>query len=317
MSAPRLPAWSTPHGSALIAVLLVVLVVALCGCRGTDRPLAEPAPAAATVTTPAVAAVVADAAAQAQDFAGDSAMEQKEAVIAQVIPVVLDTQQAVVEALPPPAVRVAEAEPVSSPVSPAAVALIVRHEIVSRPYYDAKLQGFACPGDTSGPTVGIGSDLGVHTPTRIASDWSIHPHVGTLQLGSGQLGFGKCRAYRRAHADVRTPFDMAETVFATKMLPAYYDLAARAFRNGWEQLPPNARGALTATVFVRGAGMRDAKGSNKRAEMRELRDVCVPAGDVQCIARAHRDMCQRYEGRKDAAGLCKRFRETADLAVAA
>lgn len=310
MNAPRLPAWSTPHGSALIAVLLVILLAALTACA----PRTAPAPAAATVNPPAVVAVVADAAIQVQDFAGDTAADLQETVIAQVIPVVLDTQQAVIEALPPPA---PERSPVSSPVSPAAVALIVRHEIISPGYYTAKLQGFACPGDTSGPTVGIGSDLCVHTPTRIASDWSIHPHVGTLQLGSGQCGFAKCRAYRRAHADVRTPFAMAETVFATKMLPAYHDLAARTFRNGWDTLPPNAQGALTVTVFVRGAGMRDAKGSNKRAEMRELRDVCVPAGDVQCIARAHRAMCPRFEGRKDAAGLCKRFRETADLAVQA
>lgn len=310
MNARTADGWFTPHGSALIAVLLIILVAALSACA----PRIAPAPAAATVTPPAVAAVVADAAIKVQDFAGDTADEVQESVIAQVIPVVLDTQQAVVEALPPPA---PERSPVSSPVAPAAVALIVRHEIISPAYYTAKLQGFACPGDTSGPTIGVGSDLGVHTPTRIAADWSIHPHVGTLQLGSGQLGFGKCRAYRRAHADVRTPFEMAETVFATKMLPAYYDLAARAFRNGWDLLPPNAKGALTVTVFVRGAGMRDAKGSNKRAEMRELRDVCVPAGDVQCIARAHRAMCTRYEGRKDAAGLCKRFRETADLAVAA
>lgn len=301
--------YGTPHGTGLIAVLLFVLIALLAGCARK-----EPAPPAATVTPPAVAAVVADAAIEVQDFAGDTAAEVQESVIAQVIPVVLDTQQAVVEALPPPA---PERSPVSSPVAPAAVALIVRHEIISPGYYTAKLQGFACPGDTSGPTIGVGSDLGVHTPTRIASDWSIHPHVGTLQLGSGQVGFGKCRAYRKSHPDVRTPFEMAETVFATKMLPAYYDLAARAFRNGWELLPPNAKGALTVTVFVRGAGMRDAKGSNKRAEMREMRDVCVPAGDVQCIARAHRAMCQRFEGRKDAEGLCKRFRDTADLAVRA
>lgn len=315
MNAPRFSYWGTPHGSALIAVLLLVLVAALCGCRKTDRPLAGPVATVATENPPAVAAVVADAAVETQDAVADAASEIREATTATVIPAVLDVQEIVQEALPAPA---AERAPVSSPVSPAAVALIVRHEIISPGYYTAKLQGFACPGDTSGPTVGIGSDLGVHTPTRIASDWSIHPHVGTLMQGSGVIGFGPCRSYRRDHADVRTPFDMAQQVFATKVLPAYYNLAARAFRNGWDSLPPNAQGALTVTVFARGAGMRDPKGApGKRAEMRELRDICVPAGDVQCIARAHRAMCARYTGRKDAAGLCRRFRETADLAVAA
>lgn len=310
MNARRFEGWFTPHGSAVIAVLLIILVVALTACA----PRPAPAPAAATVSETAVAAVAADVAVDVQAAAAASASDVRETVIAQVIPMLLDTQQAVVEALPPSA---PERGPVSSPVAPAAVALIVRHEIISPGYYTAKLQGFACPGDTSGPTCGIGSDLGVHTPTRIASDWSIHPRVGTLMEGSGVIGFAACRRYRKAHADVRTPFELAQDVFATKMLPAYHDLAARTFRNGWDTLPPNAQGALTVTVFVRGAGMRDAKGSNKRAEMRELRDVCVPAGDVQCIARAHRAMCPRFEGRKDAAGLCKRFRETADLAVQA
>lgn len=326
MSANRFNGWFTPHGSAVIAVLLVILIFALPACGSRTEPRDPPRadagsraiPTAATATggerpAGAVGDAVAALSADTQAAVASVAEETRESTTA-VIPAMLDMQQAVQDALPPQPVD--QVSPVA-PVSPAAVALIVRHEIISPGYYTANLQGFACPGDTSGPTVGIGSDLGVHTPTRIASDWSIHPHVGTLMRGSGVIGFGPCRGYRSAHADVRTPFATAETVFATKVLPAYYELAARAFRNGWDKLPPNAQGALTATVFVRGAGMRDAKGSNKRAEMRELRDVCVPAADVQCIARAHRAMCARYEGRKDAGGLCKRFRETAELAVRA
>lgn len=321
----RIARWNTPHGSAFQAVLLCIAITLLAGCGQSTEPRDPPradagareVPAAATANGGAIPAgpvgeVVASVAAEAQDAVGDAAGEVQEAAVATVIPLALDAQTIVQETLPPPAPADRDA-PVSAPVSPAAVALIVREEIISPAYYTAKLQNFACPGERSGPTCGIGSDLGVHTPTRIRADWSIHPQVDRLAQGSGQVGFGACRAYRRANADIRTPFAMAQQVFASRVLPAYHDLAARTFRDGWDRLPPDAQGALVATVFVRGAGMKGAK----RAEMRQLRDVCVPAGDVQCIARAHLDMCPRFEGRADGAGLCKRFRATAALAVRA
>lgn len=289
--------------AALLVLCCVVLGVST-GCN--PRP-------AAPGTAPDVAIAVA---VEVQDVAADSATTLQEAVTANVTPAVLAVQQIVQEALPPSA---PQRGPVTTPVSPAAVALIVREEIISPAYFTKALQGFACPGKRSGPTVGIGGDLGVHTPARIRDDWSIHPRVDALALGSGVIGFAPCRAYRLQHMDVRTPFELAQEVFATKQLPAYYNLAAQTFRNGWDSLPPNARGAITATVYVRGAGMRDAPGSNMREEMRVMRDVCVPAGDAQCVARQHLAMCQRFSSRppKEAAGLCKRFTATAELAVQA
>lgn len=242
------------------------------------------------------------------DFVGTAATTTREAVASGVVPTLLKMQQAIETALPAPATAPARAS-----VSPAAVALIIRHEIISPAYYTAKLQGFACPGDISGPTPGIGYDLGMQTATRIRADWHMHPAVTRLAAGSGVTGFGPCRAYRRVNADIRTPFALAESVFETASLPAYHALAARTFRNGWKGLTPNAQGALVATVYVRGAGMR----GESRSEMRKLRDDCVPANDVQCIAAAHRAMCARFKGRADAIGLCRRFRETAELAVRA
>lgn len=258
----------------------------------------------------AVGDLVAAVAADAQATAGTAAERVRVAAASAALPAMLDMQQAIETALPPPE---PERGPVSSPVSPAAVALIVRHEIISPAYYTAKLQGFACPGDISGPTIGIGYDLGMQTAARIRADWHAHAAAPRLAVGSGVRGFGPCRSYRSANADIRTPFALAESVFEDTSLPAYNALAARTFRNGWNSLPPNAQGALVATVYVRGAGMR----GESRAEMRALRDECVPAHDTQCIARAHRAMCARFEGRADAAGLCKRFRETAALAVRA
>lgn len=318
----------TPHGAALIAVVLIVLL-ALIAPGLTACAQANPVPRAphnaeasrlgsqAGATAPggdapagAVEGIVQVVAADVQVAAGAAAEDARETAARLAVPAVLDVQAAVESVLPPPAAAVA---PAPVPATPAAVALIIRHEIISPAYYQAHLQGFACPGDISGPTIGIGYDLGMQTATRIRADWRAHPAVPRLATGSGVIGFGPCRGYRRANADIRTPLPLAQDVFLHASLPAYCALAARAFRDGWDGLPPNAQGALVATVYVRGAGMRGAS----RAEMRQLRDECVPAHDTQCIARAHLAMCARFEGRADGDGLCKRFRETAALAVQA
>lgn len=245
-----------------------------------------------------------------------------------VAPVAAEVQQTAVEAVSMPLIEtqadvqaivqdVVESPvqdvPAPAAVAPAAVSLLIEQEVVSPAYYQARLQGFACPGDISGPTIGIGYDLGVQPPARIESDWSVHPRVAALKEGSGVRGFAPCRAYRAERQDVKTPFPMAEQVFTGVSLPAYARLTERTFQNGWGRLPPNAQGALVVTVYARGASMR----GESRAEMRRLRDECVPAADVQCIADAHIAMCERFRHRADGEGLCRRFRATARLAVQA
>lgn len=300
--------------------LILLSIALLAGC---NRPAAAPAPAA-----PAAAAIVEVAptlppeqitAAVVADNVGDVAEEVREAVedpvadtqreIAEVAaPAIVAMREAIEQVLPAPA---ATGSPVSFPVSPAAVALIVRHEIISPAYYTKALQGWACPGDRSGPTGGIGSDLGVQTRANIRDVWSIHPGVERMTTASGKVGFSPCRSWRAAHQDIRTPLPLAQEVFATKLLPRYCRMAARAFRKTWDFLPPDAQGGLCATVYVRGAGMEDAPGSQMRKEMRVMRDEC--GASVQCLAAQHRAMCPRFAGRKDQAGLCKRFNDTADL----
>ncbi len=271
---------------------------------------AAPAPSVSEM----VADVVGDAAQEVAQTVTDPVADAQLDVAQVAMPAILAVREAIAEVLPPPA---SDRGPVSSPVSPAAVALIVRHEIISPAYYTKALQGFACPGDRSGPTCGIGSDLGVQTRATIRHTWAIHPAVDRLATASGVTGFSACRAYRRSNLDIRTPLSIAQEVFATKLLPEYHQRAAHAFRDGWDVLPPNAQGALVVTVYVRGASMRDPPGLHQRQEMRVLRDVCVPAGDTACMVVQFRAMCPRFEGRKDAAGLCKRFTDTARLAVQA
>ena len=307
------------HRALILALALTATL--LSGCYPRDAEPAATPPDTAAVSADVAAPIAAIAVHEATDAVAETAIDVQRAVADPVddvqrgvaltiAPAIVAVQEVIQEALPPPVARGA-VEPVSSPVSPAAVALIVRHEIISEGYYAKALQGFACPGDRSGPTVGIGSDLGVQTRGTIRDVWSIHPGVERMTTASGKVGFGPCRNWRTAHKDIRTPLPLAQEVFATKLLPRYYRMAASAFRKIWDRLPPDAQGGLTATVYVRGASLEDAPGSHMREEMRVIAYQCD--ADVRCIATQHRRMCPRFAGRKDQAGLCKRLNETADL----
>lgn len=322
------PSWSTPHGSAFIAVLLCILVAMLvAGCTEAPPPAATVATSMPTTVPPSMPeaveeaqAAVAETVAESTDVLADPATDAQDAVAAVVAPAVLALRETVEQAMPsPPPVAVPEPAPVAELVSPAAVELIVSFEVVSRPYYAQRLQGVVCPPRLSGPTRGIGWDDGHQTRNAIAAAWPMHPQLDRILPASGQVGAAKCNAYRSANRDVRTPLEMAERVFIETALPAYHALTARTFRNGWDKLTPNAQGALVATVYNRGAAMGGGKQPNDpRKEMRALRDVCVPAGDTQCMAEQFLAMRRLWppnsEGGK---GLQRRYTATAKLAVEA
>jgi GH24 family phage-related lysozyme (muramidase) len=226
-------------------------------------------------------------------------------------------QQSLAQALAPAVVGAREAvldvvpasPPPSSRVAPAAVALIVHFEVTSPAHYTRALQAPLWPGGASGVTWGVGYDGGHQPRQAIARDWSAHPAVLRLQATAGVIGT-PAQPLAASMRDVRTPFPLAERVFASATLPAYDALAARTFASGWRALPPNARGALDSLVYNRGAGMRGAA----RREMRTIRDACVPMADVTCIAAQLRAMKRLWP---DSAGLRDRREGEARLAESA
>ncbi len=262
--------------TARAAVLLFALTLAAC-----DRP-------------PAVSSTAADGVQAAQAVASEAA-----------VPAVIEIREAVEFVAPPP-----ENAPCS--VDPAAVALIIRYEITSPGYYSARLEAPVWPGGQSGVTWGVGYDGGHQTRTRILDDWRVHDQVERLAMTAGVIGT-PARGLARSMVDVRTPYPMAAEVFEASTLPSYCDLTARTFRNGWEDLPSRARGALVATVYNRGAAMQ----GDRRREMRAIRDECVPAADVQCIAHQLRSMPRLWAGKPIEAGLRARYEATAALALGA
>lgn len=266
---------------SVTASLLAILTACIIGC---SRP-PSPKPNA-----PSAQAVVEISAAQT-DVAADA------------VPTIVDVRDVVDAVAPPPPAAPCQTHP-------DAVALIVRYEITSPTYYTARLQSPVWPGESSGVTWGIGYDGGQQTRSRIAADWRAHAQVDRLAATSGIVG-PPARALIPSLADVRTPYVMAADVFGASTLPSYCALAARTFARGWDLLPPLAQGVLTATIYNRGAGMQ----GERRREMRELRDECVPAGDVACIVRELRSMVRLWVGTPIEVGMRDRYEASATLAM--
>jgi GH24 family phage-related lysozyme (muramidase) len=228
-------------------------------------------------------------------------------------------QEAVAEALVPAIVAVQEVvEPLAPAPAPAplidpdAVRLIMEFEIVSAAYYNARLQSPIWPGGASGVTWCVGYDGGHQTRSRIEADWPTHPQLPRLAATAGIVG-AAARSLIPGLRDVRTPLSACEVAFATVTLPRYHALAARTYRNGWDLLPLRAQGALVSVTFNRGAGMT----GDSRRELRTIRDVCVPAGDVRCIARELVASIRVWHGKDIEAGMRRRRLAEADLAVRA
>ena len=255
----------------LVAVLLSALVILLVGCEPTTQAQDNVAPAAAVAQAAVVEAV--------EPIATEAQTEVAEVVVPAVLAVRDDLQQLVAASAPTPA-------PDPWAGAEAAAKLIIRWEVGSPQAYTLRWEGVICPGGLSGPTIGIGYDLGHQTPTSIRATWADHAAVERLVTASGVVGDAACRAWRDQHRDIRVPFLQAEQVFLSDSLPAYRDAAAAALGEGWHRLPPNAQAADVSMGYNRGWSMRGERNREKRA----IRDDCAPRGDAACNAGQLRAM---------------------------
>lgn len=169
--------------------------------------------------------------------------------------------------------------------------MIIAGEVGSPRMYQQKFQRPVWPGGVSGATIGIGYDLGMGVTATITSDWQAHPQRARLLVGAGKSGSAG-QAVTRQMQDVVTPFALAEAVFADTSVVRYYRMTRRAFGPGFVELPLNAQGALVSLVYNRGSNML----GERRAEMRAIRDVCIPQRDLNCIAAQLRIMERHWVG---------------------
>ena len=153
------------------------------------------------------------------------------------------------------------------------------------------------PGAQSGITIGIGYDLGYVTVDQFESDWGDYLGPTVRERLRGVIGLHGVKAKNRAASlsTIRVKRPDAEAVFTERTAPRFEFLAAQAFA-GYEELPPDAQGALVSLVYNRGTSMVDKPGEDRRREMREIRDA-VREGDLQEIASQLRSMKRLWEGK--------------------
>lgn len=270
------------------ALLLAVLLLA--GCSESKME---------AVSAVDVAANTATAAIQQAEVVQETAAPKTTAVV-------LAAREAVESITPAPAVPVAVA------IDPAVVALVVRWEVGSPKQYTAKYQGVICPGGASGPTIGIGDDLGHQTPAEIRRRWGWHPQADRLVTGSGKTGPEACNAWRNAHRDIRVSYDDALRIFQTYAWPKYQAMASRAYRNGWASLTPFHQGSLTSNGYNRGFSFL----GSKRSELVVIRDQCAPQNLAPCTADQLRASCRVWDSQPTIRkGLCARRHAEAEFAV--
>ena len=260
--------------------------------------------------TPAPVVVAVEAAQDEAAVAAAPAVATVETAVAEtVVPAIVAVQDAVQDAvqavLPAPAPG-AQAVPV---VSPAAVALIVRWEVSSPAHYTRALDRPIWPQGASGITWGIGYDGGHATARDIRTAWHAHGEVERLATTAGIVGT-RARDVLRGYRDIVTPYDYAAQVFADVSLPVYHTSTRRSFGGGLDALPPDAAGALVSMVYNRGGSMA----GDRNREKRVIRDTCIPAGDLACIAQQLRGMCRLWVGTVNERGLCNRRDDEARLA---
>ncbi|WP_231378283.1 hypothetical protein [Rhodanobacter sp. OR92] len=279
------------HHSRLRLFLAGALIALLAACHVPASPQAQ---VPHVETTPASDAAPVDA-----------AVEHVQSTIADVAaPTAVDVRE-VVQTLVPSPVQI---QPPL--VSPAAVALIVRWEISGEGNYTRKLLHPVWPGGASGITWGIGYDGGMQTPRDISSAWAAHADVSRLAGAAGIVG-DRARSALANYRDIVTPYPLAYDVFASVSLPAYRVATRDTFRaQPFDALPSGAKGALVSLTYNRGTSMI----GSRNAEKREIRDVCLPAADVRCIATQLRAMCRLWAGTPNGQGLCDRRKDEAQLA---
>lgn len=245
---------------------------------------------------PAAALPHVEATAASSTVPADAVIEDARSATTAIVAPTMETTREVVQAVvaPPPA----EAPKL---LSPAAVDHIIRWEVTSRSHYTRALQRPIWPGGASGVTWGIGYDGGHQTRLVILDDWTGHPERSRLAETAGITGQA-ARAALPRFRDILTPYDIAERVFIAVSLPIYHRSTVRAYGTGLLQLPPDAVGALVGNTYNRGGSMV----GSRNAEKRHIRDTCIPAGDLACIAAQLRAQCRLWSGTSLEAGLCGR-----------
>lgn len=184
--------------------------------------------------------------------------------------------------------------------------LIVEFEVGGQREYNPHPEW---PGYRSGVTVGVGYDCGVTTRAIILGDWSKLVVYDRTRLAdtSGIVGQA-ARARLPLVRDIIVSWNNALDVFDRVDVTRTFQLCNRTFR-GFDNLRPNAQGAIISLVFNRGNSLA---GPN-RTEMRDIRDNGIPNKDYPRIASQLRAMTRIWVGTDIEKGMRRRREAEARL----
>ncbi|MCK1669448.1 peptidoglycan-binding protein [Bradyrhizobium sp. 153] len=176
-------------------------------------------------------------------------------------------------------------------ISRASFDLVVAEEVTSQPVYERRYRHvLEYPGESSGPTGGIGYDFGAQTKAQIRADWGDKVDaamLGVLVGAAGKRGEAAAAYCRATRGKVDIPWDVALDVFANHDLPRYLEVLER-YCPGAGRLGPDCKGVLWSIAFNRDAA-GFVKPNQRYAEMREIR-ACVASGDLARIPGLIRSM---------------------------
>lgn len=165
--------------------------------------------------------------------------------------------------------------PEPSPTIPTrAVAFIAREEVGGREFYDTHAVHPEWPGGDSGVTIGVGYDLGFQE--NFEADWRDLLAPADLEALRPWLG-RKGDAVASAPSQLRSitiPWAAAWLGYVRRTLPQQLALTQQTFPvDGGKVLPPLCLGVLVSLVYNRGPKLTDEPGSDRRREMREIRNA--------------------------------------------
>jgi hypothetical protein len=175
-----------------------------------------------------------------------------------------------------------------------AVAFIAREEVSGRDFYDQRCARPSWPGGASGVTIGVGYDLGYQD--NFVADWQglLPPgEIARLMLWVGRRGTA-AQAGPAQLGNIVVPWHAAWGGYIRRTLPQEVGKTRGAFvPPSATLLPPLCLGVLVSLVYNRGTSMHDDPGSDRRREMRQIRDA-VQAGHFDQVPGALRSMCRLW-----------------------
>lgn len=194
-------------------------------------------------------------------------------------------------------------------ISKRAFDLCVGHEVTSKAYYEKHYIKPEWPGLSSGPTVGIGYDLGQASRSKIVNDWTGLVSANMLLTMAscagytGEAGRTKTAAVKN---QISIPWDAALKVFAERDVPQW---TAEVLQRvpGADKLPPSCLGVLFDLAYNRGHSW--SMSGERYREMRNIKAL-VGRGEWDKVPAEIRSMKRLWPNTK---GLLRRCDDRAKL----